>query len=53
MIDIAVLYQNQFGLLLLRERNDVYSWKSLVTSILLVEAPVNMICSVLSFVCFF
>jgi ATP-binding cassette subfamily G (WHITE) protein 2 (SNQ2) len=53
MIDIAYFYQGQFDLFIARERNGVFGWKALVTSLLIVDIPSTMLAYFFSFLCYF
>ncbi|GAA5971047.1 hypothetical protein JCM11641_004124 [Rhodosporidiobolus odoratus] len=50
-LDIAVNYLIKFDLFLARERNGVYSWTALVTSLLVVELPITFAAFNLLFFC--
>jgi ABC-type multidrug transport system permease subunit len=53
MIDIAFFYQDQFSLFIARERNGVFGWHALVTSLLITDIPSTMLVYILSFLCYF
>jgi len=53
MIDIALFYQAQFDLFIARERNGIYSWQALVTSIMIVELPATITSGLATFFCYF
>jgi ATP-binding cassette subfamily G (WHITE) protein 2 (SNQ2) len=53
MIDIAFFYQGQFDLFVARERNGVYGWNALLTSLLVIDIPSTMLAYIICFLCYF
>ncbi|KAK4688966.1 hypothetical protein P7C73_g1137, partial [Tremellales sp. Uapishka_1] len=51
MVDIAFVFQGNFALYVGRERNGIYSWYALVTSLILVEMPSTLAAFILLFFC--
>ncbi|BGP16936.1 hypothetical protein JCM10213_007382 [Rhodosporidiobolus nylandii] len=50
-LDTAVYYMMQFDNYLARERNGIYSWQALVTSLLIIELPVAIVAFCLMWFC--
>ena len=52
MLDIALYYQAKMDIYIGRERNGIYSWTALVTSLLICELPVLLVGYSLMFFCY-